>query len=165
MNILQIFSTIKWFVFDIDGVLSDGLLTVMPNGVMVRRMSMKDGYALQLAVKQGYPISIISGGSSVEVKERLNKLGIHDIHLQVRDKKKVLEELIMINNIHAKEILYMGDDVPDLEVMKIVGLPCCPADASRDILDASIYISPYNGGQGCVRDVVEKVLRLHEKWM
>lgn len=164
MNILQLFSNIKWFVFDIDGVLTDGSLLIMPNGIMTRRMNMKDGYALQLAIKQGYRISIISGGSSIESKERLEKLGVTDVHLKVEDKKKLLQELITIHQAQPKEILYMGDDMPDLEVMRIVGLATCPADAARDILDISAYISPYNGGHGCVRDVIEKVLRLHDKW-
>lgn len=165
MNVLQLFNNIKWFIFDIDGVLTDGLLFVMPTGSMIRRMNMKDGYALQLAIKQGYRITVISGGSSQEAKARLEKLGVTDVHLKIRDKKAVLQELMATENIPAKDILYMGDDVPDLEVMKIVGLPCCPADAARDILDICKYISPYNGGQGCVRDVLEKVMRLHDKWI
>ncbi|HPH99822.1 MAG TPA: HAD hydrolase family protein [Chitinophagaceae bacterium] len=148
-----------------DGVLTDGSLLIMPDGVMTRRMNIKDGYALRLAVEKGYQMSIISGGSSVEVQERLQKLGITDVHLKVQDKKKLLQALINNHQAKPKEILYMGDDVPDFEVMGIVGLPCCPADAARDILDISAYISPYNGGHGCVRDVIEKVLRLHNKWI
>lgn len=165
MNVLELFAPIKWFIFDIDGVLTDGSLLIMPNGVMTRRMNMKDGYALRLAVDKGYQISIISGGSSIEVKERLQKLGITDVHLKVQDKKKLLQALMANHETKPEEILYMGDDVPDLEVMGIVGLSCCPADAARDILDISTYISPYNGGHGCVRDVIEKVLRLHNKWI
>ena len=165
MNVLELFNPIKWFVFDIDGVLTDGSLLIMPDGVMTRRMNMKDGYALRLAVEKGYQMSIISGGSSVEVQERLQKLGITDVHLKVQDKKKLLQALINNHQAKPKEILYMGDDVPDFEVMGIVGLPCCPADAARDILDISAYISPYNGGHGCVRDVIEKVLRLNNKWI
>lgn len=165
MNVLELFTPIKWFIFDIDGVLTDGSLLIMPNGVMTRHMNIKDGYALQLAVDKGYQISIISGGSSIEVKERLQKLGITDVHLKVQDKKELLQALITNHQTNPKEILYMGDDIPDLEVMGVVGLPCCPADAARDILDISAYISPYNGGHGCVRDVIEKVLRLHNKWI
>ena len=165
MNVLELFTPIKWFIFDIDGVLTDGSLLILPNGVMTRRMNMKDGYALQLAVEKGYQISIISGGSSIEVKERLQKLGITDVHLKVQDKKELLQALITNHQTKPKEILYMGDDMPDLEVMGVVGLPCCPADAARDILDISAYISPYNSGHDCVRDVIEKVLRLNNKWI
>lgn len=165
VNVLELFKFIQWFVFDIDGVLTDGSLLIMPNGVMTRRMNIKDGYALQLAIKKGYRMSIISGGSSVEVKDRLQKLGIVDVHLKVQDKKKLLQELIATYQIEPKQILYMGDDMPDFEVMGIVGLPCCPEDAAREVQDISAYISPYSGGYGCVRDVVEKVLRLHNKWI
>lgn len=165
VNVLELFKFIQWFVFDIDGVLTDGSLLIMPNGVMTRRMNIKDGYALQLAIKKGYRMSIISGGSSVEVKDRLQKLGIVDVHLKVQDKKKLLQELIATYQIEPKQILYMGDDMPDFEVMGIVGLPCCPADAAREVQDISTYISPHSGGYGCVRDVVEKVLRLHNKWI
>lgn len=165
VNVLELFKFIQWFVFDIDGVLTDGSLLIMPNGAMTRRMNIKDGYALQLAIKKGYRMSIISGGSSVEVKDRLQKLGIIDVHLKVQDKKKLLQELIATYQIEPKQILYMGDDMPDFEVMGIVGLPCCPADAAREVQDISTYISPHSGGYGCVRDVVEKVLRLHNKWI
>lgn len=165
VNVLELFKFIQWFVFDIDGVLTDGSLLIMPNGIMTRRMNIKDGYALQLAIKKGYRMSIISGGSSVEVKDRLQKLGIIDVHLKVQDKKKLLQELIATYQIEPKQILYMGDDMPDFEVMGIVGLPCCPADAAREVQDISTYISPHSGGYGCVRDVVEKVLRLHNKWI
>lgn len=164
MQLLQQFTAITTFVFDVDGVLTDGTLTVLPQGIMARKMNVKDGYALQLAVKRGYNVIIISGGFSVEVKERLQKLGVKDVFMQVTDKVSVLSNCLMSHNISWSETLYMGDDIPDLEVMKKCGLACCPADAVNEIKEISSYISPLNGGFGCARDVIEKVLKLRDHW-
>lgn len=165
MNVLALFKNISTFIFDVDGVLTDGSLLVMPNGLMARRMNIKDGYALQLAIKQGYRIFIISGGNSPEVKERLEKLGVKNCFMQVKDKVEKLEEIMKEYKILSDEIIYMGDDIPDLEVMQRVGLPCCPADAVTEIKALSKYISPISGGEGCGRDVIEKVLKLQDKWI
>ena len=164
MNVLEIFKPIPTFVFDVDGVLTDGSLLVIPGGAMVRRMNIKDGYALQLAVKKGYNVVIISGGNSPEVEERLNKLGIADVFMRVEDKKLTLQEYLQKKTIPQNEVLFMGDDLPDYDVMNEAGLPCCPADAAMDIKQISKYISPLKGGEGCARDVIEKVLKLRGNW-
>lgn len=161
---LAAFSSVTTFVFDVDGVLTDGTLLLLPDGEMARRMNIKDGYALQLAVKQGYPVIIISGGISLLVEERLRKLGIKDVYMGVHDKKETLLTLLEKRNIDPAGVLFMGDDIPDLEAMKACGLPCCPADACSEIISVSRYVSPLNGGTGCGRDVIEKVMKLQGKW-
>ena len=163
MNILELFKPIKTFVFDIDGVLATSLV-VLVQGDMVRSMNTRDGYALQLAIKKGYRIVIISGGKSEAVKERLTGLGIKDIFLGMHHKKETLMEYAQQHGLKWEEILYMGDDIPDYSPMKMVGLPCCPADAVNEIKEISRYISPLSGGYGCGRDVIEKVLKLNGHW-
>jgi 3-deoxy-D-manno-octulosonate 8-phosphate phosphatase (KDO 8-P phosphatase) len=164
MNVLKLFKQITTFIFDVDGVLTDGTVLVLDNGLQSRKMSIKDGFALQMAVKKGFRVLIVSGGNSPQVADRLEKLGITGIHMSVEDKKGLIEEYISVNKLKKEEVLYMGDDLPDLSVMSIVGLPCCPADAVAEIKDAVQYISPVNGGFACVRDVIEKVLKLNDKW-
>lgn len=164
MNVLALLKSIKLFVFDIDGVLTDGSLILLDNGEMARTMNIKDGYALQLAVKKGYDILIISGGNSEAVKLRLEKLGVKNIFLSVKNKKELLLKYRIDNNYALEQILYMGDDIPDVLVMKIVGVACAPADAVQEIKAISHYISPIPGGKGCVRDVIEKVLKLNADW-
>lgn len=132
---------------------------------MARRMNIKDGYALQLAVKKGYHVVIISGGNSNEVKERLNLLGVKDVFMRISDKKECLTEYLAVNNLKPEEALFMGDDIPDYEVMQSVALACCPADAAHEIKTISHYISYHKGGEGCARDIIEKVLTLHDKWL
>ena len=127
-------------------------------------MSIKDGFALQMALKNGFRVQIISGGNSPEVKDRLEKLGVKDIAMSVLNKKAFLEELISTNQLKKEELLYMGDDLPDIPAMSVVGLPCCPADAVNEVKEAAQYISPFNGGDACARDVIEKVLKLNDKW-
>lgn len=165
MNLLRLLAPITTFVFDVDGVLTDGTLLLFPDGNMIRRMNIKDGYALQLAIKQGYNIAIISGGYSEPVKDRFVKLGVTDIFMEVNDKKKILTEYIANRNIQWHEILIMGDDIPDVEMMQQPGVvACCPADAVDKIKQISHYISPFSGGSGCVRDVVEKVMKIQNTW-
>jgi len=164
MNILALFKTIKVFAFDIDGVLTDGTILVFENGEQVRRMNIKDGYALQLAVKKGYKVIAISGADSLAAKMRLNKLGIEDVFLKVNDKKEKLAAYLKEHEYKWDEVLFMGDDIPDHTVMQAVGLGCAPADAVPEIKDIAKYISPFSGGQGCVRDVIEKVLKLNNHW-
>jgi 3-deoxy-D-manno-octulosonate 8-phosphate phosphatase (KDO 8-P phosphatase) len=161
---LDSFKNINVFVFDIDGVLTDGSLLVMDNGLMIRRMHVKDGYALRLAVKNDYLIFVISGGSSPQVKDRLSKLGIMNVYMNIESKLEKLKELSEEFQLQHEDILYMGDDIPDLEVMKYCALACCPADAVPEIKNISKYISPVKGGEGCVRDVIEKVMKLQGKW-
>ncbi len=164
MNILELFKTISTFIFDVDGVLTDGTVLVLENGQQARRMSIKDGFALQMAVKCGYNILVVSGSQSVPVVERLGRLGITDVHMSVMDKKTLVEQYMEKNNLEPARVLYMGDDLPDIPAMTVTGLPCCPADAANEVKEAVKYISPANGGFGCVRDVIEKVLKLNDHW-
>jgi 3-deoxy-D-manno-octulosonate 8-phosphate phosphatase (KDO 8-P phosphatase) len=164
MNLLELFKQVKTFVFDVDGVLTDGSLLIPDDGQMVRRMNIKDGYALQLALKKGYRVVIISGGRSEAVKERLNRLGIRDVFLKAENKREILEEYIMQHQLSWTETLFMGDDIPDYIVMQMAGLACAPADAAPEIKLISKYISPVKGGYGCARDVIEKVLKLNDDW-
>jgi 3-deoxy-D-manno-octulosonate 8-phosphate phosphatase (KDO 8-P phosphatase) len=147
-----------------DGVLTDGTVLVMAGGEWVRRMHIRDGYILQLAVRTGYKVIVITGSSSAPVEERLRKLGVTDIYQSVNDKLGLLRELMTSLDITPVQVLYMGDDIPDLDAMRAVGLACCPADAARDILEMAHYISPVKGGEGCVRDVIEKLMRVQDKW-
>jgi 3-deoxy-D-manno-octulosonate 8-phosphate phosphatase (KDO 8-P phosphatase) len=162
--LLQAFKKINCFVFDVDGVLTDGSLLILDDGQQVRRMNIKDGYALQLAVKKGYHIAVISGGAPEAVKQRLNKLGVENVFLGVENKQQQLERYLQQNKIPLQEVLFMGDDIPDYGAMKAVGLPCCPADAAPEIKQISKYIAVLNGGNGCVREVIEKVLKLNDQW-
>jgi len=155
---------INTFIFDVDGVLTDGKLILMPTGEMVRTMHTKDGYAMQLAIKKGFRIVVITGGRDKMVEERLRYLGLTDIYSNVRDKFDCYQDLLFSYNLVPEEILYMGDDIPDMDVMKAVGLPCCPNDAVPEIREMCDYISLKNGGEGCVRDIIEQTLRSQGKW-
>ena len=165
MNVLAEFKKITTFIFDIDGVLTDSTVLVLEDGLQARRMNIKDGLGLQMAIKNGFSVMAISGSFSEPVTQRLKKLGIGNVYMSVLDKKTFVEEYIAKNNLQWEEILYMADDLPDLALLKMVGLPCCPADAVPEILELSKYISPVNGGFGCARDVIEKVLRVQSKWV
>ena len=164
MNILQLFKNITAFIFDVDGVLTDGTVLVLEGGVQARRMNIKDGFALQMAVKNGYKVLIVSGGNSPEVVNRLEKLGITDVHMSVLDKQAFVEAYMTENNLGKDQVLFMGDDLPDLPAMSLVGLPVCPADAVTEVKEFVQYISPLNGGEACVREVIEKVLKLNDHW-
>ncbi len=164
MNILERFKPISTFIFDVDGVLTDGTILVMNGGLQARRMHIKDGFALQMALKKGYKVKIISGGNSPEVMDRLEKLGVKEVSMSVMDKKKVIEEYIRSNHLKKEQVLYMGDDLPDIPAMGAVGLACCPADAVQEVIEAAQYVSPVKGGKTCVRDVIEKVLKLNDHW-
>lgn len=161
---LQKLHDARAFVFDVDGVLTDGRVHVTESGEQLRQFSIKDGYALQLAVKRGYPVAIISGAKSQGVRLRLQGLGITNVHLAIDNKTETFQTFLQENGLTPDQIVYMGDDVPDLPVMKLVGLPVCPADASDDIKAISIYISPKSGGNGCARDIIEKVLKVQNRW-
>lgn len=165
MNFKEKLNKIDTFIFDIDGVLTDGSLILLPSGEQVRTMYIRDGYAIKLAVEAGYKVAVISGGKSYEaVTKRLNGLGVFDVFLAVPDKMDPFTKLLLSYNLQTENILYMGDDMPDYEVMTKVGIATCPNDAASQIKEISAYISPYSGGKGCVRDVIEQVLRLHGKW-
>lgn len=156
---------ITTFVFDVDGVLTDGSVFVSDSGEQSRAFNIKDGYALQLAVKCGYNVCAISGSRSKSAIHRLNSLGIKDVYMGVHTKATKFKVYLEEKHIRTTHVLYMGDDIPDLAVMKIAGLSVCPADAVEEIKALSAYISPFGGGKGCARDVIEKVLKIQGKWM
>ncbi len=155
---------ITTFIFDVDGVLTDGSVTVLTNGDMLRKMNIKDGYALKTAINAGFNICIISGGSNEGVRLRLKGLGITNVYLGAHNKIEQLDEYLTNNNIKSENVLYMGDDIPDYPVMKGIGLPCCPQDAVPEIKNISKYISHKKGGKGAARDVIEQVLKVQGKW-
>jgi 3-deoxy-D-manno-octulosonate 8-phosphate phosphatase (KDO 8-P phosphatase) len=164
MNVLELFKEITTFVFDVDGVLTDGNVLLLENGLQARQMNVKDGLALQMALKNNYKIIIISGGSSEPVIRRLQYLGIEEVHLGLKDKLKFLEGVMQQHNLNWNEMLYMGDDLPDIPVLEKVGLSSCPEDAVPEVKSTVSYISSYKGGAGAVRDVIEKVLKLNGRW-
>ncbi len=164
MNVLEHFQDINTFVFDVDGVLTNGTVLLLENGLQARQMNVKDGLALQMALTNGYKVLIISGGASEPVIHRLQYLGLTEIYLGLKDKLKFLEAYVEQNHLSWSRMLFMGDDLPDVPVLKTVGLPCCPADAAIEVRNISKYISPIKGGYGCVRDVIEKVLKLNDHW-
>lgn len=156
---------ITTFIFDVDGVLTDGSVIVAESGEQSRAFNIKDGYALQLAVKLGYNVCAISGSRSKVALHRLNSLGITDVYLGSNTKTEKLKTYMEERGINPSQVLYMGDDIPDLEAMKMVGLPVCPADAAEEIKAVSAYVSPIPGGKGCVREIMEKVLKVQKQWM
>ncbi|WP_339624777.1 HAD-IIIA family hydrolase [uncultured Winogradskyella sp.] len=160
----ELLTDITTFIFDVDGVLTDGTITVTTDGEMLRTMNIKDGFALKTAIDAGYNMCIISGGSNEGVRKRLDGLGIKDIYLGAHNKIEQLDAYLNKNNIKKSQVLYMGDDIPDYPVMILTGLPCCPQDAVPEIKAISKYISHKNGGKGAVRDVIEQVLKVHGKW-
>lgn len=159
------FSHINTFIFDVDGVLTDGSVQSYINGEHSRTFHIKDGYAIEKAIQAGYNLIIISGGFEESVHKRLTFLGIKDIFLGVKDKIDVFNKLLTDKLIHPSQILYMGDDIPDMKVLKLVGLPTCPNDAVDDIKEICKYVSNFNGGRGAVRDVIEKTMKAQGKWL
>lgn len=156
---------IKAIVFDVDGVLSGETITLHPNGEPMRTVNIKDGYAIQLAMKMGLRIAILTGGRTESVRKRYENLGVKDIYMGCEVKMKAYKEFMERYRLDDAEVMYMGDDIPDLEIMRKVGCPVCPADACEEVKEASIYISDRRGGYGCGRDVVEQTLRAQDKWL
>ncbi|GAB1858017.1 HAD-IIIA family hydrolase [Flavobacteriaceae bacterium MHTCC 0001] len=155
---------ITTFIFDVDGVLTNGSIQITNSGEMLRTMDIKDGYALKTALQMGYNVCIISGGRNEGVRLRLEGLGIEDVYLGAHNKIEQLDDYFSKKQIVSKHVLYMGDDIPDYPVMKRIGLPCCPQDAVPEIKAISKYISHKTGGKGAVRDVIEQVLKVQGKW-
>ncbi|WP_242135403.1 KdsC family phosphatase [Aestuariivivens marinum] len=155
---------ITTFIFDVDGVLTDGSVIITTNGDMLRTMNIKDGYAIKTAVNKGYNICIISGGTNEGVRLRLKGLGVKDIYLGAHNKIEQLNDYFNKNSIKRENVLYMGDDVPDYQAMKMIGLPCCPQDAVPEIKAICKYISHKKGGKGAARDVIEQVMKVQGKW-
>lgn len=164
MNYKEKLQPIKCFIFDYDGVMTDGTVYPSADGELMRAANVKDGYALQLAVKKGYKIAIISGGQSKTMEERMKGLKIEDVFLGVKNKKVVFDEYVKKYDLKMEEIVYMGDDIPDYQLLKIVGVSTCPSDAAEEILEIVDYISHKPGGKGAVRDILRQVMKLQGKW-
>jgi 3-deoxy-D-manno-octulosonate 8-phosphate phosphatase (KDO 8-P phosphatase) len=161
---LEKFADIRTFIFDVDGVLTDSSLYVLENGTLLRKMNTRDGMAMQMAVQKGYEIIIITGGKSEGVLKRLQNLGIKKVYSGVQNKLKVLEDLVAYEGLDLSGVLYMGDDINDYACLRSVHISACPADAATEIKALAQYISPLAGGAGCVRDIIERVMRLQGKW-
>jgi 3-deoxy-D-manno-octulosonate 8-phosphate phosphatase (KDO 8-P phosphatase) len=164
MNFKQRLTKVSTFIFDVDGVLTDGKVIVTESGELLRNLNSKDGYALQLAVKKGYRIVIITGGNNEAVKKALSRSGISDVFIRQHDKLECYKDYLHSNSLTDEEMLYMGDDLPDWEVMKRVGVAVCPNDAATEIKDICLYISDKKGGEGCVRDIIEQTMRVQGTW-
>ena len=160
----EIMNDITTFIFDVDGVLTDGSVHITPTGEMLRTMNIRDGFAMKAAIESGYKVCIISGGSNEGVRTRLRNLGITDIYMATPNKVETFEEYCELYTISPEHVLYMGDDIPDFHVMQLVGLPTCPQDSSPEIKGISNYISHKNGGKGAARDVIEQVMKVQGKW-
>lgn len=156
---------IKAFVFDVDGVLSCDVIPLHPNGDPMRTVNIKDGYALQLAVKRGYEVAIITGGYTDSVQLRFSRLGIKHIYMKSAVKLADFAHFMDKTNLSPEEVIYVGDDIPDYEVMQQVGLPVAPADAVPEIKAIAKYISARNGGHGVARDVIEQTMKAQGQWM
>ena len=156
---------IKAFVFDVDGVLSPSTIPMNDNGEPMRMVNIKDGYALQLAAKNGYQLAIITGGKTESVRYRYEALGIKDIYLGAGKKNEVFEKWMNLRGLEPSEVAYMGDDIPDLQCLKMAGLACAPADSCHEVKETAQYVSRYNGGYGCARDLIEQVLQAQGEWL
>lgn len=164
MEIFDSLRAIKAFVFDVDGVMTDSMVHVWENGDLTRTMNTRDGFALKRAVDIGYRVGVITGGRSKGVVIRLNALGVMDVYSSVSDKDSALKQFIELYDLNRNEIMYMGDDIMDLTVMKSVGIPAAPADAIPEILAISKFISTKDGGKGCVREIIEQTMKLQNTW-
>ena len=164
-NYKEVLNSIKAFIFDIDGVLTNGKILITSKGDMYREMDTKDGFAIKYALNKGFKIAIISGGKDKGLEIRLQDLGVKNIFLGFTDKERPFNDFIKNEDIKPNDILYMGDDIPDIKIMKKVLLATCPNDAVIDVKEISDYVSPKNGGQGCVREIIEQVLRVQNKWI
>jgi 3-deoxy-D-manno-octulosonate 8-phosphate phosphatase (KDO 8-P phosphatase) len=156
---------IKAIIFDIDGVLSSETITLSSEGEPLRTVNIKDGYAIQLAIKLGLRIVILTGGKTKSVRIRYEGLGVEDIYMGCAVKIETYDEFLKKYGLTDEEVMYMGDDIPDLEIMRRVGCPVCPKDACEEIKDISVYVSDKIGGHGCGRDVIEQTLRAQGKWV
>lgn len=159
----ELLNHVNTFIFDVDGVLTNGDVIIF-NDDVIRTLNSRDSYAIQYAVKQGFEVYVITGGNSQDVRNRLLELGVKEVHLRSSNKIDVLQDIVQRNSLDNKNILYMGDDIPDYEVMQSVGVAACPQDAAIEIKRISHYQSPFNGGRHCVRDVIEQTLRVQNKW-
>ena len=164
VHLFDKFNAVRAFVLDVDGVMTDNTVHVTESGEQLRTMSIRDGLGLKIALKNGFPVCIITGGRSQGVVKRLAGLGVEHIYTNVEDKWPVFQQFLQTFGLKASEICYMGDDLPDLQILRKVGLSACPADAVSEVLNTVDYISPIAGGAGCLRDVIEKVLKTQTTW-
>jgi 3-deoxy-D-manno-octulosonate 8-phosphate phosphatase (KDO 8-P phosphatase) len=164
VNLFDKLTAVKAFLLDVDGVLTDNRLLVTEAGELLRTMHVRDGQAIKWAVQAGYPVAVITGGRSEGVRRRLLDLGVEEYHPGVHDKSEVFLSFLHRTGLNVSEVCYMGDDLPDLPVLRRVLFSCCPADAVPEVLAAVDYVSPRGGGEGCVRDIIEKVMKLQQKW-
>ena len=163
-NFKEDIARVRAFVFDVDGVMTDGGIIPTPDGDFIRRYYAKDGYAIAYAIREGYKICVISGGRGEVLRRRLEMLGVERMYLDCMDKINAIKEFMADYDLSPEEVIYMGDDIPDLECMRLVDIPVCPADACMEVIEASRYVSEYDGGRGAVRDIVEQVLRVQGRW-
>lgn len=163
-NFKEDIARVEAIVLDVDGVMTDGGIIPTPDGDFIRRYNAKDGYAIASAIREGLKVCIISGGRGRMLENRLQMLGVTRFYLNCMDKVTAIQEFVADYNIDLENVIYMGDDIPDLECMRLVGVPVCPADAAMEVVEASRYISEYNGGHGAVRDIVEQVMRAKGVW-
>ena len=161
----EMLTKVNTFIFDYDGVMTDGTVYMDSNGDPLRTSNVKDGYALQLVSKLGYHVAVITGAVVTNITKRLNMLGVKDVFTGVPDKVVKLEEYMKANGLKEEQIVYMGDDIPDIRVMQRVGIPACPDDASEEVRSISRFISDRPGGHGCVRDIIEQTLKAQGRWM
>ena len=164
MNYKANLTKIRAFVFDFDGVMTNGSVFTMPDGQTVRYGNVKDGYALQYAVKKGYTLALISGATSDSITHRMKSLGVQHIYTGVPNKMERYRQFLTEQGLREEEVLVMGDDIPDYEILSHCGVATCPADAAIEVKEICDYISTYKGGEGCVRDVLEQTLRLQGVW-
>ena len=163
-NFKEDIARVEAIVLDVDGVMTDGGIIPTPDGDFIRRYNAKDGYAIASAIREGLKVCIISGGRGRMLENRLQMLGVTRYYLNCMDKVTAIREFIADYNIDLEDVIYMGDDIPDLECMRLVGVPVCPADAAMEVVEASRYISEFNGGHGAVRDIIEQVMRAKGVW-
>ncbi|WMX16762.1 MULTISPECIES: HAD family hydrolase [unclassified Aureispira] len=165
MSFLDKLHDIDTIILDVDGVLTDSSVYIFEDGVLMRKMNVRDGYAIKYAISKGYRLIIITGGKSEGVIKRLQNLGVQEIYSGMQDKLEAMDELIEIYGLDLSSTVYMGDDLPDYEPLRLVHLPTCPANAAPEIREICQYISPFKGGEGCVRDLIEKILKVQGKWI
>ena len=163
-NFKEDIALVEAVVLDVDGVMTDGGIIPTPDGDFIRRYDAKDGYSIASAMREGLKVFVISGGRGRMLENRLTMLGVERMYLDCMDKSEAMREIMRDYNLDAEYMIYMGDDIPDLECMRMVGVPVCPADAAMEVIEASRYVSEFNGGHGAVRDIIEQVMRAQGKW-
>jgi 3-deoxy-D-manno-octulosonate 8-phosphate phosphatase (KDO 8-P phosphatase) len=163
-NFKELLSSITCFVFDVDGVMTDGSVILQPDGEMVRTLHVRDAYAIQQAILHGFKVAVITGAKSASLHTKLKALGLTDIYTNATDKKEAFDEFVLTYDLDPAHILIMGDDIPDYQIMALCSTRTCPVDAASEIRALCQYISPLPGGKGCVRDVIEQVLKAQGKW-